>query len=637
MTAPSKHRPRDGWLLVALAAWSGHYFFRYGGTAYEWPAVDIAPLVARKLDPTFLAEDYFTNASAEPNPRHVFGALMATLARVLGDDWYAALFMLRVAAAFFLPVAWYLVLGGYARLRLAGEEEGLRFEDGGWKEAHRRPPVHPSSSIVDPPSARARISPPTTTADFAAWLAATLVIVAGLAEIVRPSIAALFSIAWWSPFQPQATSATYSLLFGLAGCTTLLGRTRFRTGIGLVAWAAASLLHPAVSLFVIVFHGIATTGRWRFGSAAATVVVGWVAPCAALAIVCRPTVSLSAEEFIRAYVLLRHPNHYWPPAFGSLSQWPWQHSFLLVVGLMAAVLPYAVWRRWHGQRRGDLPLVRLTVLFIAAYVGCVALQYAAVVVWPTKLLAMLGPVRFSSLGYFAWLLLAAIVAGDLARIVVEHRNVAGPRMGDRGWRVEGAEPGAFLPSSILHSPSFLRHPAWRRLLLPRGSTLALIALAAAYVGVSARDDSFERARQASPQFYAWIARTEPDSVFAVADDYVSVDLALVAHRAVFAGFGFPFREDFFAEYAYRDALLFGPVERRIAIARVGRSTEAAKLGHFRNLGPHDFVRIADQRRLDYVIIEAEHAAQFRSVAPEFATREWRVYSIAALRRAAQRR
>ena len=581
MTAPTWRRRRDGWILIALAAWSCRYFFRYARTAYEWPAVDIAPLVARKLDPAFLENDFFTNASAEPSPRHAFGSLVAMLARPLGDDWYAALYLLRLGATFFLPVLWYLALAGYVRLWFSRRD------------------VTASPGLSDPLRAP---QAPAATISFASWWAASVAIVVGIAEVVRPDVAAWFSIAWWPPFQPQATSATYSLMCALAGNVLLSQATRFHTGLGVTAWLAASLLHPAVSLFAIVLHGIATFDRWRVAAAAKAVAIGWLVPCLVLAVVCRPTVSLDAETFVRQYVLVRHPHHYWPPEFGSLTDRPWWHSFFLLTGLMLAALPYAAWRR-------DRRLATLALLLSGTYVGCVALQYAAVVVWPTKWIAMLGPVRFSSLGYFAWLLLAALVAADLANRVVPRRRSAG----------ENAQPSS---TRWLHGAC-----------LPRGSALVLIAVAAVYFGLTTKDDPFEKARRAQPALYRWIAEDTPrDSVFVAADDRFSVDVALVAQRAIYAGFGFPFREDYFAEYAFRDALAFGTREQRMALKRELASGVDPRRAYFRRLGPRDWVRIARERQLDYVVVESDHAEEFSAILPEFANAAWRVYAVADLRR-----
>ncbi len=68
--------PRDGWVLVLLAAWSLWNFARGGATAYDWPALDMAPYVARSLDRSYLENDFFTNASALPNPRQIYGGLL---------------------------------------------------------------------------------------------------------------------------------------------------------------------------------------------------------------------------------------------------------------------------------------------------------------------------------------------------------------------------------------------------------------------------------------------------------------------------------------------------------------------------------------------------------------------------------
>lgn len=572
MSGSNTTKPRDGWVLVALAAWSVHYFFKYGATAYEWPALDIVPLVARDLDAGFLTNDFFTNASAEANPRHVFGFLVTAVARGFGGDWYPALFLLRMVAVVFLPVMWYLALAGFVRLR-NGERD---VEDG-------------------KPSA------------VSGFVAAAAVAV-GMLFIVRPIVTAWFSIAWWPPFHAQATAANYSLLFALGGSVLLLradgeSSRRWYAAGGIVAWFVASLLHPAVSLFVIVFHGIATFDRWRAGRAAAIVATSWVAPIAIVALACRPTVSISAKAFIHDYVIVRHPSHYWPSAFGSLTDKPWWHSFYLVIALLLSAVLYAALRR---NRR----LAVLGLLMTGAYVGSVGLQYVAVVQWPNKLLAALGPVRYSAFGYFTYVLMAALVAADAAE-----------------WLAARAE--------LIRRDREKPRQAAARVLIGRKAAMLLLGVAALVLGITERDDPFARRRAENGPLLDWIAEETPaDSVVAAADDFVSVDVALIARRATLVGIGFPFREDFFAEHTFREELLFGRPEDRAAL-RDGTSDDASsedgRIAFFRQLGPKGFAAIAQERRLDFVIVETGHAAAFGDINPAFADARWRVYATEALR------
>jgi hypothetical protein len=565
-------KPRDGWLLVALAAWSVHYFFKYGGTAYEWPALDIVPLVARNLDPAFLTNDFFTNASAEANPRHVFGFLVAAVARGFSGDWYPALFLLRIVAVVFLPVMWYLALTGFVRQ---------------WSGDRRR--ADGTQFVAD-------------------QVASNAAIVVGILLVVRPIVSAWFSIAWWPPFHAQATAANYSLLFALGGSVLLQGTVAEQSkpwcaACGIAAWFAASLLHPAVSLFVIVFHGIATFDRWRARHALAVLAASWLLPCATVALVCQPAVSISAEQFIHDYVIVRHPSHYWPAAFGSLTEKPWWHSFYLVTGLLLSAVLYAALRR-------DRRLATLGLLMTGAYVGAVGLQYVAVVLWPNKLLAALGPVRYSALGYFAYVLMAALVAADAAAWLAARAKIIG-----RAWdNVEQAT---------------------KRILLGRKSALVLLGAAAIVLGITQRDNPFAQRRAENGPLLDWIAdKTPTDSVVAAADDFVSVDVALIARRATLVGIGFPFREDFFAEHTFREALLFGTLEDRTELrdkASADAPGDDGRIAYFRQLRPKDFAAIAEKRQLDYVIVEAEHAAAFDGITPAFADPRWRVYPTAAHR------
>jgi hypothetical protein len=557
----------DGLAVFALGGYSLVQFLRKSGTAWDWPALDMAPLVARQLDASFLATDFFTNASAEPNARHVFGRLLLTVAQCLGGDWYAAMFLLKVLAVALLPALWYLVLVGWGRA---------------WFD-RRRPSGEPHAT------------------DAVVRGALSIVACVAVALAIRPKWGDQFSIAWWSPFQPQATSATYAQLFALAGSIAAAVPTRLRLGIAVLAWAIATLVHPAIGLFMLALQAIVQFDALRFRDAAAALTVCWIVPSAILALAYRSNVSLDAAEFIRHYVG-RHAAHYWPAEFGTLSGKPWWRSFALVAGCMLAAALYGAFRR-------NLRLATLALLCAASYVGCVALQYVGVVAWPNKLLATLGPVRFSGLGYWELALLASIGVGEMVR----HRTTAADGSG----------------SAACGACNWIAR--WGTSGVPRSWAIGGLVCAAVYVGLVQRDDPVGRIRGENAAFYAWVdAHTAADSVFAAADSGLCVDLALAGRRAVFAGSGFPFREDFFEEHTRRHELVYGTPED---LARLpGRVRGERETAFFRTLTAADFVRIAREYRLDFVIIERPARgdalpAGLATVAPRFADKSFLVYAI----------
>lgn len=565
-------RTTDGLAVFMLGGYSLLQFVRKSGTAWDWPALDMAPLVARQLDASFLANDFFTNASAEPNARHVFGHVLLTVAQLLGGDWYAAMFLLKVVAVVFLPVLWYLVLTGWAT---------------NWFDRGANTPSVTNAESKSPAIVRGAFS-------ILAFIAILLVI--------RPSWGNNFSIAWWSPFQPQATSATYAQLCALVGCVAALTTSRLRNAIAIVAWFVASLLHPAIGLFMLALHAIAMFDTVRIRDLPLTAIVCWVVPCGILATVYKPTLSLTADEFIQHYVVGHHAAHYWPAEFGTLTGKPWWHSFALVAGAMLAAAAY-------GMATRNRRFATLALLCAATYVGCVGLQYFAVVTWPSKLLATIGPVRFSSLGYWQLALLASILAGDMVR-----------RRMDATANVE-QQPHA-LSRAIA---------AWGSSGVPRSWAIGLLLSTALYAGFVRRDDPIARLRSENDDFYAWVDKnTDAGSVFIAADSGLCVDLALVGRRAVFAGFGFPFREDFFAEHTERHELVYGTPGELAHFAGKSRGERSGKF--FRALTPRDFVQIADKYRLDYVIVELPVDPMtlpeiLASVPPRFTGKKFLVYAI----------
>ena len=116
--------------------------------------------------------------------------------------------------------------------------------------------------------------------------------------------------------------------------------------------------------------------------------------------------SLSVEEFVRIYVKEAHPAHYFPSQFGSFGV-PWALSFGVVLGGLMLVsgifykLKKVIWKK---------------ALAAAVFYGfAVLFQYIFVELWPVKLIAKLGPSRFTLFGiWFLFIFWGILIFGFIS-------------------------------------------------------------------------------------------------------------------------------------------------------------------------------------------------------------------------------
>jgi hypothetical protein len=431
------------------------------------------------------------------------------------------------------------------------------------------------------------------TDDRMRWIA-RLVLALAIVLVMRRDVSNWFSIAWWPPYFLYVGAHPFALYLGLVGIVLATFGIGIVRHLSLVIWFAASLIHPAIGLFVIVFYWLATfqLGNWRAFLAEAFFAV--VLPFAILAIVFRPEKPLTAAEFVDAYVITTHPFHYHLAEFATLTKYPWWVSFALVVSLMGLVGIIAAARR-------NRPLRNLSVLFALAYVGCIAIQYLGSEVWPSKTIAALGPSRFTFLGYYMLALLAVLLACDL-------------------W------PARWASTSVIRRTV----APWLERLRPV-HVVVVTLLAVVLLTVLLKDDLQGEVRAHYGGFYDWVDQnTKPDDVFSTPfNEPLHRELPVIGRRAVVASQCFPFREDAIREHVDRLSLVYGTNEELARSA--GKDQIRRRLTFYRTLGPDDFLRIANQLRLDYVVVEADYRSQFEGYPVRYEDDSVAVYDVASFR------
>ncbi len=528
--------------MIIIAVASFLVFLRGGGTAFLWPAIDMAPFFERHVNPNALANDFFASTSSLPNPRHVFGYVVIALNSLIGGHWYTAFFALHIFLIILLPVLYFASISLIARMYISKNHQ-----------------------------------------------LAQLLIALSVFIILFGRFQAIFSIAWWSPFFVQASPQTLSLFFGLLAIVLFESSKPALVLSGYASFAGATLLQPAIGLFAVVFYIVLTIPFWHgmVWKWIAGVLFGWLLPALILAIVFQSAASLGTQEFINIYVLNSHAPHYLLSHFGSLSSFPWYVSFGGILVLMLVPLWFAVATR-------NRLLVAISTLSVLTYVGAVALQYIFISVLPSKLMAILGPVRFSQFGY--WLVVIL-------------------------WVIMLCETRWFT-NRIVTLPNYL--PVLR----PR--VFVLVAAILISVGVARIDRPYYDLYRHYETLYTFLATTPADSVVGVYHNKeLMVNIPLLARRAIFTGNGFPFLEDAFREYDIRYTTLYGTLAQQDAMAGISGGDNMTRF--FRSLKPINFVEIAKQFRLDYIIVERHHSQEFSASRPLFESDKELVFAVKDLR------
>lgn len=526
-------------LMIVIATASFLGFEREGGSAFLWPAIDMAPFFERHADPQALANDFFSTTSSLPNPRHIFGYVVIALNSLIGGHWYRAFFVIHVLLVILVPVLYFTSLSLIARRYIA---------------------TH--------------------------YQLAQLLIAIAVLIILTKRFQGIFSIAWWSPLFIQATPQTLSLFFGLLAIVSFESSRSKLVLFGHASFAASTLLQPAIGLFGIFFYVVLTGAFWRgmLWKWVAMILSGWVLPVGILAMLFQSAEPLNTQEFINIYILNSHASHYHLPHFGSFTPFPWTASLGAILGLMGVPL-------WFSVTKGNRPLATLSFLSMLAYGAAVAFQYFFIDIVPSKLVAILGPVRFSQFGYWMVVILWVIMLCEIRWVT----NLSG-RFPNR---IPTLRTGLFvLSAAILLS-----------------------------VGIARIDRPYSDLIKPQEALYAFLATTPSDSVIAVYYDDLNLRLyiPLLAKRAIFVGNGFPFLEDAFREYDLRYTTLYGTLAQRDAM---GGPTEGDNIARFfRTLKPSTFVEASKGFKLDYLVVERAHSQAFSESRPLFENNKLLVFAV----------
>jgi hypothetical protein len=279
--------------LFILSTVSFLWFIFKEHTAYDWPAVDMMPFFERYYDKSFLINDFFTNATSnEPNPRWIFGYLIIALAELFKTNWYTVSYILKVILVIFMPILYYVVL--YLIVAKFVNQRNL--------------------------------------------INIQIILLFAILIVIYPLFSGIFSIAWWKPYFIQAAPQNISLFFGLSAILIkeINFHLRLNSYISIVLFAIATLIHPAIGLFIIMFYILVSFNIIKNNLKYFIFMIpfGFLLPAIFIKIFFSPNITLSTIDFINIYTIQNHSSHYHLANFGTHTPVSWIYSFILMFILL---------------------------------------------------------------------------------------------------------------------------------------------------------------------------------------------------------------------------------------------------------------------------------------------------------------
>ena len=507
---------------ISLVIVSSLFFILNGGTAFD-TSLDIYPLIERNINYDYLPNDFYTNAvSNEFNPKQFFGIFISQLARTLNIDWYYILYSLKILFVVFSPIVFFRTL----------------------------------IFLVERLNTNKSLD----------------IIFLGTLFGISP-ISKLFSIAWWPPYDDSLIPSSICVVFVFASC---LLRNKSLI-IFLIFQFLGILLHPAMycltSLFVISILSIQFNNNRKYiieyGFLSLTLIVIY------LSIIKIPNF-IDTHSFVRIYTLENHSSHYRVPYFGTYlaSYLDWKFIF----GLMNIILLTGQLLNNRLVKTGSL--IGLILLNVS-----VVMQWIVTDIYPNKIGAALGPVRYTQFIYWYVVLFGAIVLKDFLKLDLKKIKILKK--------------------------------------IPSVFYVAITILFILYIRIDNPKEDFLNNHIGLEKF---INSTDRNSIFVVyPTSSFKFYFQYALNRSVFNGVGFPFNEKYFEEFQARKNITYGSFEeiQQLNGDWIGEKHQF----FFRNLTPDDFLSLSKNYKVDYIIIEKRYNQNFKEFTPLISNEEVEIYEI----------
>lgn len=387
-----------------------------------------------------------------------------------------------------------------------------------------------------------------------------------------------FSIAWWLPFLTLPIAQTFSLFFGLLNILLNDKKTIKNVILCHFFLIVSILFHPSIGLLCFIFniiinyesfYSILKNNKYYFINVILIILL--------INFIFGSSTKLSSENFVRIYCLVGHSQHYLLNFFGNHLNISWKINFMIIQFLL--IFPSVLFYQIKNKR-----LIYLSFIFYFSYILSVFSQFLFTDLFPSKIVASIAPIRFSMFAYW----LVAIIWTTLISLYL---------------------------SKLKQNVNILKHLRINSFLL----TFLITFTSFTYINMN---NPFKQKINERNSFYKYINSTNKNSVFISENDMDNINIPILCNRAVFIGNGFPFKEDFFKEYAYRSKLIYGSFK-----ALSNFNIDIQKRLFFLKISPKQFKKIKKIRKIDYVILNNSSKHKFHNSIPVFKDNLISIYKI----------
>ncbi|MDC1110386.1 hypothetical protein OAT24_02830 [Gammaproteobacteria bacterium] len=394
----------------------------------------------------------------------------------------------------------------------------------------------------------------------------------------------------WPPIQASNTIVpmSLSLIFGLIYNFVSFAEKNFKFTSPLFLFLSICI-HPTVGLFhfiiSVIFYIPLSINKKIISKLCIDFLIG-IVPVISFYIFFKSNSSIDASIFINSYVYLRHPHHYLMSEVFSLAS-----IFLFLL----FIIPL-----YYSFKIKNKKLVVLSLLILMSTFLGPLMQFLGTEIWKFRLLAELGPSRFTSFASILWSLNMIIVGSFIYK--ASHKG--------EGRFMKDAEH--FFSIQFIHHICdslliifFNIFKFCQKILAKVGSRITFLSICFSLFG------AFWITQKHPLDYYGTDARllinwidenSSEDSVF-FTQEFDTALVRVYGNRAIFSDRAFPFNHDRIVEFT-----------NRFLILKKSKDFRAS-----------DYACLRNHFKVDYLI--APSKVSFENFSPVFATSKWSIYDI----------